>query len=246
MLHTMKTAGLKRPAVDYRDFRLSKINDPEFSHLKLLGGWIVYFAFYFITEKMIPESACHVIHCALDDIIPFNEFFLLFYCFWYLLIVISLGYFALYDVQKFRELQTFIMITQAVAMTVYIFYPSIQLLRPAVMPRDNFLCDLMAFIYSVDTPTGVCPSLHVAYSCGIASTWCKCRDVSKGWKLFVVCAVVMICISVAFVKQHSVVDIAAALLVSAIAEYIVYNKQIRHTLKRNYRLTRRRLEQLAR
>ena len=39
----------KTPVVDYRRFRLSKLNEPEFSHLKLLGGWIFYFLMYFIT-----------------------------------------------------------------------------------------------------------------------------------------------------------------------------------------------------
>ena len=29
---------MKQPVVDYRKFRFSKLNDPEFSHLKLLAG----------------------------------------------------------------------------------------------------------------------------------------------------------------------------------------------------------------
>ncbi len=29
---------VKKPVVDYRQFRLRKLNDPQFSHLKLLGG----------------------------------------------------------------------------------------------------------------------------------------------------------------------------------------------------------------
>ena len=75
------------PAVDYREFRLSRINEPRFVHVKLLSGWVVYLVLYFITENLIPISACHVIHCALDDMIPFNEFFLIFYCFWYVLLI---------------------------------------------------------------------------------------------------------------------------------------------------------------
>ena len=82
---------MKKPVVDYRQFRLSKLNDPQFAHLKLLLGWVVYFLFYFLTENFIPVENCHVIHSALDDRIPFNEFFFIPYCFWYLLIVISLG-----------------------------------------------------------------------------------------------------------------------------------------------------------
>ena len=215
---------MRKPVVDYREFRLSRLNEPRFSHVKLLGGWIVYFIFYFLTENLIPPERCHVIHSALDDVIPFNEYFAVFYCFWYVLLVASLLYFFLYDIESFKRLQIFIMITQATAMLIYIFYPSIQLLRPETFPRDNFLTHVMAFIYAFDTPTGVCPSLHVAYSMGIASVWLKYKPAPKAWKAFVVFSVVMISISVAFVKQHSVIDIVAALPVGMLAEFLIYGK----------------------
>ena len=105
---------MKTPVVDYREFRFSKLNSPQFSHLKLLLGWVGYFIMYFLTENLIPVENCHVIHCALDDIIPFCEWFLLPYVFWYALIVISLLYFALYDIDSFKKLQTFIIIRKFV------------------------------------------------------------------------------------------------------------------------------------
>ncbi|MBQ4259039.1 MAG: phosphatase PAP2 family protein [Lachnospiraceae bacterium] len=213
---------MKKPTVDYSGFRLSKLTEPRFSHLLLLLGWVVYFALYFLTENLIPVENCHVIHSKLDDIIPFCEWFLLPYVFWYLLIVISLGYFALYDVDSFKKLQVFIMITQALAMIVYIVYPNCQNLRPKVFPRENFLTDCIGLIYSFDTNTGVCPSLHCAYSIGIASVWLKAKDVSKWWKAFVVFAVTMICLSTMFIKQHSAVDFFAALPVCVIAEILVF------------------------
>lgn len=224
MDHLTQLLKLRKPVRDYRDFKLKAINEPRYEHLKLLSGWIIYFALYFLTENLIPVSACHVVHSKVDDMIPFNEYFLIFYCFWFLLIAISLGYFLLYDIQKFKELQVFIMVTQAIAMVVYIVYPTVQFLRPDVMPRDNFFCGLMSFIYAFDTPTGVCPSLHVAYSMGIATVWCKAKGVSKWWKAFVVIAVIMICMSVMFVKQHSFVDVMAAIPVGIIAYILVYGK----------------------
>lgn len=223
---------MKKPVVDYRQFRLSKLNDPQFAHLKLLLGWVVYFLFYFLTENFIPVENCHVIHSALDDRIPFNEFFFIPYCFWYLLIVISLGFFALYDVENFRNLQTFIIITQVVAMTVYILYPSVQNLRPTEFARDNFFTWLAGIIYTFDTPTGVCPSLHVAYSLGIGSCWLKEKSASKLWKGFVVFSVILISLSTAVVKQHSVVDIAAALPVGLLAEILVFGKYWKNKLRK--------------
>ena len=215
---------MKKPVVDYRQFRLSKINEPQFAHLKLLLGWVVYFLFYFLTENFIPVESCHVIHSALDDLIPFNEFFFIPYCFWYLLIVISLVYFALYDVENFKNLQIFIIITQVVAMTVYILYPSVQNLRPTEFARDNFFTWLAGIIYTLDTPTGVCTSLHVAYSLGIGSCWLKEKQAGKPWKVFVVFSVILISLSTAVVKQHSVIDIAAALPVGLLAEVLVFHK----------------------
>jgi hypothetical protein len=83
---------LKKKPVDYSGFSLRRLNEPRFSHVKLLGGWIFYFTMYFVTENLIPREACHPIHCALDDLIPFNEFFLIFYVGWYALVFGALAY----------------------------------------------------------------------------------------------------------------------------------------------------------
>jgi len=213
---------MRQPVVDYREFRFSKLKDPRFSHLILLVGWVVYFAMYFLTENLIPVENCHVMHCALDDIIPFCEWFVLPYVFWYLLIVFSLGYFALYDIDSFKKLQTFIIITQAVAMIIYIVYPSCQNLRPAEFPRDNFLTDCIGFLYAFDTNTGVCPSLHCAYSIGIASVWLKAPNVKWYSKALITVFCALICLSTMFIKQHSAIDFFAAIPVCILAEILVF------------------------
>ena len=212
---------MKRSMIDYRGFRFSRIREPRFSHLLLLVGWIVYFALYFLTENLIPAEACHLVHSRLDDIIPFREEFVIVYCFWYLLVFGSLLYYLLYDRERFVRLQIYIMFTQAAAMIVYILWPSIQDLRPTVFPRENFFTWVLSLIYAFDTPTGVCPSLHVAYSMGIASTWLGDRYASRGWKIFVTAAAVVISVSTMFVKQHSAVDVIAAVGLGLAAEIFV-------------------------
>ena len=62
---------MRKPMVDYRAFRLSRLDDPQFAHLKLLGGWIVYFVLFFLTENLIPAENCTPMHMWLDDMIPF-------------------------------------------------------------------------------------------------------------------------------------------------------------------------------
>lgn len=187
---------MKKALVDYSGFSLRRLNEPRFSHIKLLAGWIGYFALYFITENLIPLERCHVVHCALDDMIPFNEFFVIFYVGWYLLVFGSLAYTLFFDVENFRNVQIYIMITQAVAMLCYIVWPSVQQLRPESFPRENVLTWLMGIIYSFDTPTGVCPSLHVAYSVGILSAALKDKRLAAGWKAALTVFVIMVCLAV--------------------------------------------------
>lgn len=215
---------MKTPVVDYRAFRISRINEPQFSHLKLLFGWVGYFILYFLTECLIPAERCYPVHCALDDVIPFCEVFIIPYFGWYLLIVYSLGYLLLYNVDSFKRLQSYIIVTQVAAMAAYIIFPTRQDLRPAVFECDNVFTQIIAMLYQLDTNTGVCPSLHVAYSLGIGSVWLKQRDASRLWKAFVVVAVALICASTMFIKQHSAVDFFAALPVCLLAEIIVYGK----------------------
>lgn len=213
---------MQAPMVDYRKLRPNNISSPEFRHLWLLLGWVGYFILYALTENLIPVEKCYPVHCGLDDVVPFCEWFIIPYVSWYLLIVGSLLYFLLYSVDSFRNMQTYIIITQIIAMAVYILFPNRQDLRPDVFPRENVLTQLIAFIYSVDTNTGVCPSLHVAYSLGIASTWVREKRVRKGWRISIAIWCAVICISVAFVKQHSVVDIFAAIPVGLFAEWFVF------------------------
>ena len=215
---------MKKQRVDYSGFSLKRISEPRFAHAKLLLGWLAYFAMYFLTENLIPPGRCHTVHCFLDDVIPFSEVFVIFYIGWFALVAGSLACTFFYDVENFRRLQIFLMITQALAMLCYIVYPSIQHLRPETFPRHNVFTWVLGMIYAFDTPTGVCPSLHVAYSVGILSVALKDRDLSGWLKAALTVFVLMVCLAVCFVKQHSVVDVLTALPVCLIAEIAVFGK----------------------
>ncbi|MCR5088792.1 MAG: hypothetical protein K6C08_04670 [Oscillospiraceae bacterium] len=215
---------MNRKRVDYSGFSLRRLNEPRFAHVKLLAGWLGYFALYFLTENLIPLDHCHVIHGFLDDVIPFNEFFVIFYVGWYLLVAGSLAYTFFYDVDSFKKMQIYIMITQAIAMLCYILYPSVQDLRPESFPRENLFTWVLGLIYAFDTPSGVCPSLHVAYSLGILSVALKDRNLSGWLKAALALFVLMVCLAVCFVKQHSSIDVLVALPVCLIAEVLVYGK----------------------
>ena len=203
---------MKKPIIEHRPC----------THWKLLWSWPIYFLFYILTENLIVPEDCYIIHSKLDDLIPFCEYFVVPYVFWYGLILISLLYFLRHNAESFKKLQLFIIITQMAAMTIYILFPNRQDLRPTQFPRENGFTSLVSWLYALDTNTNVCPSLHVAYSLAMASVWVKEPGIARWWKAFVVTAVVLICLSTAFIKQHSVLDGLAALPICLAAELFLY------------------------
>lgn len=222
---------MRTPEVNYRHLRLYNINSPEYAHVKLLAGWIVYAAMYLLTENAIAPECCSVVHCRLDDWIPFCSWFIIPYVSWYFLVLGTLGWFFLYSVKSFRGLQIYIMVTQIIAVSAYILFPTRQDLRPGILAGES-LAGLVSLIYRLDTNTGVCPSLHVAWSLGVLSAWLREKQAGIPWKVMVSLWCLLICMSVVFVKQHSVIDIAAAIPMCLAAEWMAYYRDSRPVLNR--------------
>ena len=59
-----------KPSVDYRQFRFSKLNTPEFSHVWLLLYWPLFGLGFSYVERFYPVAHYIEMHCALDDLIP--------------------------------------------------------------------------------------------------------------------------------------------------------------------------------
>ena len=96
---------------DYRQFRLRKLNTPEFSHIKLLLFWPVFGLAFLALERFRPHAAYHVMHCALDDAIPFSEWALIPYLLWFVYLIGALAYAFFQDVPAFRRMMRFVIVT---------------------------------------------------------------------------------------------------------------------------------------
>lgn len=213
--------------IDYRKFRLRKLNDPEFSHLKLLLFWPVYGLVFLSLERFVSRDY-YTVYCPLDSRIPFCEFFLLSYLFWFVFLVGMLLYLLLFDVPGFRKYMWFIILTYSATCLIYILWPTKQELRPDTFVRDNVLTRFMAWFYTFDTNTNVCPSLHVIGSLAVAAAaWNTPRFAKPLWRICFCLAALSICVSTVFLKQHSVLDIPPAVALSALAYWLVYRRKPR-------------------
>jgi len=208
---------------DYRQFRLRKLNTPEFSHIKLLLFWPVFGLAFLALERFRPHAAYHVMHCALDDAIPFSEWALIPYLLWFVYLIGALAYTFFQDVPAFRRMMRFVIVTYTAATVVYFIYPTQQLLRPEAFAHDNALTRAVAWFYTFDTNTNVCPSLHVIGSmAAFFAFWYAPIFSKRGWRIASTVAAFFISISTVFMKQHSILDVAAAIPLCAIGYYFAY------------------------
>ena len=213
------------PSVDYRAFRFRKLCTPEFSHVWLLLFWPAFGLLFSYVERFSPAAHYFEMHCALDDLIPFNEWFLIPYLFWFVYLAGAVVYTFFFDVPGFRRMMRFVMITYTVTIIIYLLFPTCQMLRPAVFPRDNLLTRFIAHFYAFDTNTNVCPSLHVvgSFAALFAFRYAPVFSARK-WRIASAIAAFLICISTVFMKQHSVLDVLAALPLCAIGYCFAYRK----------------------
>lgn len=221
-----------KPCINYLKLRPNNLFSETFRHLLLLLYWPLYGIFFWFVEKHYSNYyddlgiSLHEMYLPVDDLIPFNEIFVIPYVFWFLYIVLSLAYTLFYDVDMFRKMSYFIMITYTCALVSYYVYPTVQCLRPETFARDNFLVDFMRGFYAYDTNTNVCPSVHVFGSLSSTIAFVRAKHLGKGIKISAHIINVLIILSTLFLKQHSVIDVIVALVISAVAYVIVFRADI--------------------
>ena len=208
--------------VDYRKLRPSNITSPEFRHLLLLLYWPIYGLTFLILERGLTLSY-YPVESALDAKIPFCEYFVPAYYFWFVFLIGIHVYTGFFDIPAFKKLMYFIIITYTVTSVIYILYPTKQELRPAEFARDNIFVMIVKGLYDFDTNTNVCPSIHCLGAMAVAfAAWDTERFHKPLWKAAFFAMALLISVSTVFVKQHSAVDVLSAWALCAVGYVFVY------------------------
>lgn len=173
----------------------------------------LYAAAFFAVELLIPETADYwVSYCFIDDWIPFCEYFIIPYYLWYPFLFTVGIYLLIEDVPVYKLYMCYVIVGFTASILICVAFPNGQDLRPEVFPRDNLLTDLVKMIYAVDTNTNVLPSVHAVGGIFAALAICQTKTISKKWiKVSAVAIAALISISTCFVKQHSILDVLAAI-----------------------------------
>ncbi|MBR2721613.1 MAG: phosphatase PAP2 family protein [Clostridia bacterium] len=218
----------------YRDLRPNNLFTKKYRHLLLLLYWPVHFGIFVVLENFAPiwykaltgaELHYTEIVCALDAYIPFCEAFVIPYYAWFVFLAGMVFYGLLFDIRAYREYMWFVILTYFSTLIIYIIFPNMQGLRPTpeALGRDNFFVDVVRWLYSYDTNTNVCPSIHVLGTLAASVPLLRGKRFRSWlWKTFWIVSTVLICLSTVFLKQHSVLDVIFAVVLFFACYPLVY------------------------
>ena len=178
---------------------------------------VAYFVVYLIGFVPLERATDprFIIHCRLDDLIPFGEWGIVPYVCWYLLVPGMLLFYLCRDKADYLRLCFIMYVGMTICLALYYLLPTgLELRHP--IPRDNLLCLAVALLRRIDTPTNVCPSIHVSSTVGIAIVALRSR-LFAGRRmvrasLLVFC--LLVCVGTLVIQQHSVWDVLAGAALS--------------------------------
>lgn len=188
----------------------------------LLAYWGFYLIYFFLLERLVVPR--YILHSSIDDQIPFMEAFIIPYALWFPMLAISQAYFLFTSKKEFQNLCFFMFTGMTISLLIYTILPNGLELRVDHY-SDNFLGNIVQALQEFDSPTNVCPSIHVASTLAINIVVLKYHDfrhplLVKGTTTLISIGIIL---STMFLKQHSIIDVAAGLALTAALYPITYH-----------------------
>jgi len=188
--------------------------------------YLPFYIFCFFGLEQRNTTDYYVVESVLDSYIPFCEWFVIPYFLWFAYIAITIVYFFFTDKQEFIRLCTFLFTGMTICLGIYFVWPNGQNLRPdlSTLGRDNIFIRMLSGLYSTDTHTNVCPSIHTLNSVGacIAIFHSKALKNKKWIRGGALILTISICLSTVCLKQHSIIDVFCGLALALVMYLLAY------------------------
>ncbi|MFR4580387.1 MAG: hypothetical protein ACLT76_12935 [Clostridium fessum] len=105
----------------------------KYGHIWILGYGFIYLPWFMHLEKTV-TSNYHIMHSSLDDMIPFNEYFVIPYLLWFAYVTAAIAYLFLKNKEEYYRLCAFLFTGMTLSLLICTLFPNGTDLRTAVDP----------------------------------------------------------------------------------------------------------------
>lgn len=183
--------------------------------------YLIPFLLGFLILELIDPVPRIILHCFIDDLIPFNEWFVIPYFIWYAWVPVFLLYFMIKDRTAFLHL-CFVMFSGCtVCLILYAVLPSGLDLRREITSQ-NICAWIVRTLRMIDPPSNVCPSIHASSTAAVhtAILASSCFKNPKKMRILSWIITSAICISTMFIKQHSFIDVVCGWVLTTVMDLL--------------------------
>lgn len=186
---------------------------PKSSWFRLSGMVVLQALCYKGTSMLSKNWKHHLIDLPIDAYIPFIPAFILPYVLCYAHWVINIIMSVHTGEERFRKFSTALMLSQIICGILFLVVPT-TIVRPDVSMYNGIVGVLLKFIYGMDAPVNLFPSMHCLLSWFSWIAVRDCENVSKWYKVFSLIFAIIVCISTVTVKQHFFIDIIGGVVIA--------------------------------
>lgn len=181
---------------------------------------IAYFIVGYLSCSYFNLHRDHYFNVALpfESMIPFKSFFLLGYISVYVGLI--LVYAVIDDYAYFKKGLLVFAIVSTVHFIFFILVP-VRIARPDLTAATGVMDILTRYYYLIDNPVNCFPSLHVSYPLvGTLVLW----PYKRRWGYLMAVLTAFIAVSVVLVKQHYILDVVGAAIVTGLVFWAIKRK----------------------
>ena len=179
-----------------------------------IGLLYLYQSLVYFLSKFTPVSK-HVIGNSIDDRIPFIAFFSVFYVLWYLAIIVIPLILNKYKKSELKKYFWNIIIGVTICGFFYLFYPTTMVRNDVEI--KGFFTLVVHIIYFFDQPVmNLFPSMHCLFCFYYIYHMLFNKEIDKRWRIGMIVFSILVILSTLFIKQHVVIDVISAFIISII------------------------------
>lgn len=188
----------------------------------------VYLIAFFLIEGYIDNSYNYwVSYAPLDSIIPFIDWFVIFYDLWYPFMLVVGVYLLFKERQAYERMAYMLIFGFSFSLLFFLILPNGQNLRLESFEKETIFTQIIASLWETDTHTNVLPSMHVYGSIFTVFAVLDSKTIKNIFvRIGAVILGLLICASTCIIKQHSILDVYAGLILFAILYWIIYHNKI--------------------
>lgn len=187
---------------------------------------------YFAIKLLIDDY--NLIGFNFENKIPFIKEFVWIYNIWYPFQILSLYLIFKYNKNQYLKTISALIMGLLISYMFFIVYPTI-VNRPLIETSNNITEFILYLTYKYDYPVNCFPSVHCLICFIMLFSINKDLNLSNWFKTIIIILNLLIIASTLLIKQHVLIDVIGALIISVIVYYLInktkYLKNIQNKMK---------------